>query len=59
MIITIEGEPKEIADLVLELQNRLSSKEMNSCLEEFQDELKAVLKNQIARELSSANCDNA
>ncbi len=58
MKITIEGESKEIADLALALQNRLSPEEINSYLDGFRDKLKEVLKKQIAKELSSANRDN-
>ena len=57
MKITIEGEPKEIADLALELQNRLSPEELKSRLESHQGELKKILENRITEELSQANRD--
>lgn len=57
MKIIIEGEPKEISDLAMELQNQLSPEELKSRLESHQGELKKILENRITEELSQANRD--
>lgn len=59
MKITIEGEPKEIADLALGLQNRLFSEETNSYLSKWQNDFEARFKDILIKEISSTSRDNA
>lgn len=59
MKVIIEGNPKEIADLVLALQSQLSSDEVSSYLGKVQGKLEEIVLNKITEGISSAIRDNA